>query len=114
VGRLYAQADVFVNPTRAEGFGFTNAEAQGHGLAVISSRLGAIPEVIEDGATGLLVAPDDGRALYEAMRRLADEPALRRDMGATGRERFLRLFARPVFQRGLRALYDEALERADS
>lgn len=113
VGALYARADVFVNPTRAEGFGFTNAEAQGHGVPVISSRLGAIPEVVEDGRTGVLVAPDDPPALLAAMRRMAAEPAWRRDLGAAGRERFLRLFARPVFQRELRALYDEALQRAE-
>ncbi len=110
VGRLYDAADVFVNPTRAEGFGFTNAEAQGHALPVISSRLGAIPEVVEDGVTGLLVDAGDSAALLAAMRRLAGEPALRRDMGLAARERFLRYFARHVFQGALRSLYDEALQ----
>lgn len=114
VGRLYAAADVFVNPTRAEGFGFTNAEAQGYGLPVISSRLGAIPEVVEDGVTGLLVEAGDGEGLLAAMRRLAEEPGLRRDLGLAARERFLRLFARPVFQGALRALYDEALQPGGS
>lgn len=111
VGRLYDAADVLVSPARAEGFGFTNAEAQGHGLPVISSRLGAIPEVVEDRVSGLLVAPGDGSALLAAMRQLVDEPQLRRQMSLAARERFVRMFARPVFQAGLRALYDEALDR---
>lgn len=114
VGALYERADVFLSPTRAEGFGFTNAEAQGYGLPVISSRLGAIPEVVDDGTTGFLVDPDDGSALLAAMSRLAADTGLRREMGAAGRERFLARFALPVFQRGLRALYDEATDRAQA
>lgn len=112
VGALYDDADVFVNPTRAEGFGFTNAEAQGHGLPVISTRIAAIPEVVADGLTGLLVEPGDDRALLAAMRALASDAARREEMGHAARERFLRLFARPVFQAGLRAIYDEALAHA--
>lgn len=111
VGDIYARADVFVNPTRAEGFGFTNAEAQGHGLPVVSSRLGAIPEVVEHGVTGLLVPPGDEAALVEALTALADDHGRRAQMAAAARARFLHLFARPVFQAGLRALYDEALQR---
>ena len=112
VGALYAAADVFVNPTRAEGFGFTNAEAQGHGLPVISTRVAAVPEVVDDGVTGLLVEPGDDGALLAAMRTLARDRARREDLGAAARARFCRLFARPVFLAGLRALYDEALARA--
>lgn len=111
VGRLFGSARVFVNPTRAEGFGFTNAEAQGFGLPVISSRLGAVPEVVSDGETGLLVPPGDLAALGAAMRGLADR-SRGRAMGLAARQRFLRHFALPVFQAGLRRLYDEALAGA--
>ncbi len=112
VGALYAAADVFVNPTRAEGFGFTNAEAQGHGLPVISTRVAAIPEVVEDGVTGLLVEPDDDAALLTALRALHDDARRREELGSAARARFERLFARPVFLARLRALYDEALRAA--
>jgi glycosyltransferase involved in cell wall biosynthesis len=112
VGALYARADVFVNPTRAEGFGFTNAEAQGHGLPVISTRLNAIPEVVEEGRTGILVAPGDRAALHAAMRRLGEDAVLRREMRAAARERFQSRFSLGVFQGGLKALYEEALETA--
>lgn len=111
VGDLYERADVFVNPTRAEGFGFTNAEAQGHGLPVISSRLGAIPEVVEHQVSGLLVTPGDDAGLVEAMTMLAADHARRAELSAAARARFLRFFTRPVFQAGLRVLYDEALQR---
>lgn len=112
VGNLYAQADVFVNPTRAEGFGFTNIEAQGYGLPVISSRLSAIPEVVEEGRTGFLVDPDDRAAVLGAMRRLAGEQTLRSEMSAAARERFSSRFSLGVFQSGLKQLYEEALRRS--
>jgi glycosyltransferase involved in cell wall biosynthesis len=79
---------------------------------VISSRLGAIPEVVEDGRTGLLIEPGNVSALCEAMRRLAESRSARTEMGAAGRERFLRLYSIDVFRDALRALYDEALARA--
>ncbi len=110
VGALYAAADVFVNPTRAEGFGFTNVEAQGHGLPVISTRHAAVPEVVEDGVTGLLVEPDDGAALLTALRALHDDESRRVALGRAARARFERLFTRRVFLTRLRALYDEALD----
>lgn len=109
VASLYGRADVFLNPTRAEGFGFTNAEAQGFALPVISTRLGAIPEVVDDGRTGILIDPGDDAALVDAMTRLGREGSLRAGMGCAGREHFLTRFSLPVFQAGLRALYDEAL-----
>jgi glycosyltransferase involved in cell wall biosynthesis len=113
VPALYAASDVFVNPTRAEGFGFTNAEAQGFGLPVISTRRGAIPEVVEHGRTGLLLDdPDDGDALLQAMRRLGENAPLRREMGEAARAHFASRFSLPVFQAGLRAIYDEARARA--
>lgn len=112
VAALYARADVFVSPTHAEGFGFTNAEAQGFGLPVISTRLGAIPEVVADGTTGILVDRSDGDGVLSAMRRLGVDAGLRDAMGRAARERFLERFSLPRFRAGLGALYDEALHRA--
>lgn len=109
LARTYDEADVFVNPTRAEGYGLTNAEAQGHSLAVISSRIGAISEVVADGETGLLVPPDDPGELLRAMETLATDHSLRLDMAMAARQRFLRLFTRHQFERALAAIYEEAI-----
>ena len=111
VGDLYRAADVFVNPTRAEGFGFTNVEAQGYGLPVISSRLGAIPEVVQDGSTGILIDPGQPDQLVDAMSRLAADSALRSRMGAAARRNFVKRFSLGVFRSALRDLYVEALDR---
>jgi glycosyltransferase involved in cell wall biosynthesis len=112
VAALYARADVFVNPTRAEGFGFTNVEAQGFGLPVISTRLGAIPEVVEDGRTGFLIDPEDGSALLAAMRRMGESSALRSEIAGAARERFVSRFSLATFHEGLMGLYTEALRTA--
>jgi glycosyltransferase involved in cell wall biosynthesis len=114
VGMLYSRADVFLSPTRAEGFGFTNVEAQGWRLPVISTRLGAIPEVVEDGRTGFLTAPDDAEGLLAVMDRLAGNRDLREDMAAAARRRFVERFSLEVFHAGLREIYHEAAERARS
>ena len=71
---LYSQADVFVLPTLFEGYGMAVAEALAHGLPVISTRVGAIAELVGTQA-GLLVAPGDRDALQAALKRVLDEPA---------------------------------------
>jgi glycosyltransferase involved in cell wall biosynthesis len=75
VGQAYGAADVFVLPTRYEGYGMVVAEALARGLPVISTRTGAIPELVGERA-GIIVSPGDSNALQTALRRLFDEPGL--------------------------------------
>jgi glycosyltransferase involved in cell wall biosynthesis len=83
---LYARASVFVLPTLREPFGLSFLEAMSFGLPCIGTRLYAIPEVVRDGKTGLLVPPSDASALAVAMEALIDNPELAATMGAAGRE----------------------------
>ena len=106
---LYPRADAFVMPSRAEGYGFTLVEAMAHGLPVISSTYGSIPEVVADGRTGVLVPPGDGDAVVEAMRTLAGDPDSADAMGLAGRHRFERDFTRDRFLERMRSWYDHAL-----
>ena len=96
-------------PTEAEGWGFTNAEAMSFGLPVISTNISAMPEIIQDGKTGLLIEPGDGNALLRAMKSLAESRALREEMGARGRARFISHFSRNVFRGHLEEFYRAAL-----
>ena len=97
----YPDADAFLMPTHAEGLGFTNIEAMGFGLPVISSTVGPIPEVVADGTTGRLVAPGDVRALTDAMLDLAGDPRSARELGAAGRREFLERFTLERFRSAL-------------
>ncbi|MBK7702330.1 MAG: glycosyltransferase [bacterium] len=69
-------------PSRYEGFGLAAAEAGACGRPVVATRVSSLPEVVHDGETGLLVAPDDPAALAAAILRLLDDRELRRRLGA--------------------------------
>jgi glycosyltransferase involved in cell wall biosynthesis len=75
LAQRYAAADLFVLPTRYEGYGMAVAEALAHALPVISTRAGAIPELVGPNA-GLLVEADDVMALRAALERALNEPEL--------------------------------------
>jgi glycosyltransferase involved in cell wall biosynthesis len=90
LGEAYAVADAAVLPSFHEGYGMALAEALAHGLPVISTTAGAIPETVPPGA-GLLVAPGDAAAFTEALRRFLDEPALRARLAAGARKAGARL-----------------------
>lgn len=83
----FAQASVFAFPSRQEAFGLVLLEAGACRLPVVASRVGGIPELIQDGTTGLLVEPDDAAALAQALRRLLSEPAQARALGECLAER---------------------------
>jgi glycosyltransferase involved in cell wall biosynthesis len=87
---LYAEADLFVLPSRFEGYGMAFAEAVAHGLPVIGTTAGAIPDTVPDGA-GLLVPPDDSAALAGALRRFLADPDERQRFAAAAREAAVRL-----------------------
>ena len=104
----YAGADVFALPSRYEGQGIAFLEAMAGGLPVVAGRAGGAPEVVVDGVTGALVAPDDERALAAAIGRYLADPALARAHGEAGRRR-AEEFAWPRLVEDLLALYKEAL-----
>ncbi|HEY8207143.1 MAG TPA: glycosyltransferase family 4 protein [Myxococcaceae bacterium] len=88
VHALLAGCDVFVHPAVwEEAFGLTIAEAMAAGRAVVASRTGGIPELVEDGVSGLLVEPGDPGALARALDLLSARPALRQQLGASARSR---------------------------
>lgn len=81
----FQDADLFVLPSRYEGYGMVFAEALAAGLPVIAARTGAVPAVVPESA-GLLVLPDDTAALTDALRTLLTEEDLRRQLQAGARQ----------------------------
>lgn len=103
----YAQADIFVLASRYEGYGMAFAEAVAHGLPVIGTTAGAIPDTVPAGA-GILVPPDDAPALAAALRRLIADPQARRTLAARARAAARGLPTWPVSAR----LFARAVEEA--
>ena len=85
--QLFAGCLFFVLPSRQEPFGLVNLEAMLARRAVIASRVGGVPEIVEDKQTGLLVPPEDPEALTEAIVRLLTNIPLRRRLAIAGHER---------------------------
>jgi glycosyltransferase involved in cell wall biosynthesis len=74
---LYRRSDVFLHVSLTEGLPQVLSEAQAAGLAIVATAVGGVPEAIVDGRTGLLIAPADPAAAVQAVRRIADDRALR-------------------------------------
>jgi glycosyltransferase involved in cell wall biosynthesis len=83
----WKRADFFVMPTRHEAFGMVFQEAAAAGLPAIATAINAVPEIVTDGKTGLLVAPGDAQALVGALRALVESPDLRVRLGAAALDR---------------------------
>lgn len=81
------RADVFVHTSRWEGFGIVLLEAMLAGLPVVATHVSAVPEVVADSLTGLLVDPGDVAALSTALSQLLDDPDRARELGRRGGER---------------------------
>ena len=89
--RFMREIDVFVHPSFTEGTPNAVIEAMAHGLPVVATAVGGLPDFVTE-EVGLLVPPGDKEALGEAMKRLAGDAALRRRMGRGAREMYRRLF----------------------
>jgi glycosyltransferase involved in cell wall biosynthesis len=78
----FRRHDLLVFPSTYEGFGLVALEAMSQGLPIVTTPVGCAPETVRDGDTGLIVPSRDSAAIASAVRRLMDDPALRRRMGA--------------------------------
>lgn len=104
-----ATLDIFVLPSRSEGFPLAIVEAMLAGLPVVATDVGSVAEAVAHEETGLLVPADDVEALTAAIRRLADEPALRARLGSEAHKRALDRFTASVMAREFEQLYEELL-----
>ena len=84
--RFYSAGDIFAFPGIRETLGMVYLEAQACGLPVVAFDNGGIPEVVQDRITGFLTPPFDMRAFTDAITRILDDAALRREMGRGGRQ----------------------------
>ena len=92
----FASSHVFCLPTRFDPFGTSFIEAMVYGLPCVGPDAWAVPEIIDHGRTGLLVPPEDPRALAEALIAILSNDEVRNRMGRAGRERARSTFAWPA------------------
>ncbi|MDQ6810929.1 MAG: glycosyltransferase family 4 protein [Actinomycetota bacterium] len=89
IQRVYGLADAFVLPSGYETFSLVTFEAAASGLAILATPVSGVRELIEDGHTGLLISQEPS-AIAEGLQRLAEDPALRRQLGDAAREAALK------------------------
>jgi starch synthase len=109
---LFARATVFAMPTLHEPYGIAFLDAMACAVPCVGTRVEAVPEIVEDGATGLLVPARDAAALAAALERLLASPDLARRMGERGRERVASRFRWPLVARRVEDLLRAAAARA--
>jgi glycosyltransferase involved in cell wall biosynthesis len=108
---LLPSFDVFVLPSRNEGFPLSILEAMLAGIPVVATDVGSVAEAVVGGRTGLVVAPDDAAGLRAALAELVADPERRAAMGAAGRADALERFTAATMARQYEALYDEVTKR---
>ena len=107
VSAIMSALDLLVLPSRLEPFGLVLLEAMAAGKPVIGTKVGGIPEIIEDGVTGLLVPPRSPDDLAQAIIRILQDPDLTHRMGATGRERVKARFSLERCVAEVQKIYEE-------
>ena len=106
----YAAMDVFVLPSRDEGFGLVFLEAMAVGVPVVGTRVIGSEDAVDDGVTGLLVPYADSAALAAAVRGILEGPELARRLRETAAERVRRVYSREQCAARVEGLYRELLE----
>lgn len=112
---FYRQCRVLVVPSVCfELFGMVAVDAMALGIPVIASRIGGLPDVVEDGVTGLLFKPGNPQGLANKVRHLWADPELCHRMGEAGRQKIIREYSQDKFYRNLLAIYQTAIHRTQN
>lgn len=104
-----AAMDVFVHPGAPEPFGLVNIEAMAMARPVVAFAHGALPEIVVDGQTGILIPPGDDQSMTQAIASLLDAPSQAAEMGAAGRARVARHFSIQQTVRSIEHVYEQIL-----
>ncbi|MET7030069.1 glycosyltransferase family 4 protein [Sediminicola luteus] len=111
--QFFKNADIFILPTfyHNECFPLVLLEAMQHALPIISTKEGAISEMVVDGVTGVVITQKNTQELADRMEMLMNDPDLREKMGAAGRKRYEKLFTLTVFENKLKSILTDAIDK---
>jgi glycosyltransferase involved in cell wall biosynthesis len=104
-------ADVLVVPSRREGFSVVTLEGMAAGLAVVGTRVGALPNLVVEGESGFLAAPGEARELTAALTRALEQPSAIAAMGRVGRQAVAERFDLERVNKPLVSLYESLAEK---
>ena len=104
---LLARADILCLPSFAECVPITLLEAMGPGVAVVTTPVGGIPDVVKDGVNGILVRSGDVTSIAESLIRMLTDADLRRRLTDAGRRTVEKMNSLPIVDENLRRLYGE-------
>lgn len=107
-------ADIFVLPSRSEGFSNAIVEAMAASLPVVATNVGGNAEAVTDGVSGLIVPPEDPTALAAAITRLLSEPSKAQQMGAAGKKLASEKFTTDAMMHQITLAYASVLRRTPS
>ena len=106
---MFKQSDIFVFPTEYECFPLVLLEAMQFGLPCISTVEGGIPNIIDDGYTGILIPKNNVDALERAIRKLATNPDVTTKMGERAKQKFDNQFTIEIFEQRLIDIFRQCL-----
>lgn len=107
---FYAATDLLVMPSLSEGLPYVALEGMSYGLPMVTTDVGGIPELVQEGVTGYLTPSEQPEAFARAIRRMLDDPEAMKRMGEAGRNITLNHFTPEVRVKQLEALYSKLLE----
>lgn len=107
----YGGADIYVLPSYAEGLPMSVIEAMAHGLPVVTTRVGGLPDIVEDGVNGFLIEPGDVQRLAHYIVELARDPGLRLEMGTKNRILAMESFGRERIADRVLQLYESLMRQ---
>lgn len=107
--KFLKSSDIFVLPSRREAFGMVNLEAMVTSLPVIATKVGGIPEIIENGKNGLLVEPENTSALSGAILKFIKDPELRKKIGEAGYRTVVEKFDAEKMAQEYEKIYNQTL-----
>jgi len=110
IPQILADIDIFVLSSVSEGFGRSAAEAMACAKPVVATKVGGVPEVVDDGITGSLVLPKNPNALAEAIITLLQNKEKAQRMGQAGRKRVEKMFSLQKNIRQTEEIYEEILQ----
>jgi glycosyltransferase involved in cell wall biosynthesis len=110
LSKLFAALDLYIMPSRSEGLGSSALVAMAFGVPVVASRVGGLPEIVEDGVTGWLVPPESPQALADVIVHAASDRERLQEMGTKARERAVQFSSTLMVER-TEALYERLVRQ---